>query len=99
VAAVLLAALTATGVVSTVRRMPPETVLEQLTTTAYGRTLLAKVVLVAVVAALALWARIRLARAADPLTACAPARAEVVVPAVVVAVSGLLTAVPVPIRW
>jgi putative copper export protein len=79
--------------------MPPETVLEQLTTTAYGRTLLAKVVLVAVVAALALWARIRLARAADPLTACAPARSEVVVLAVVVAVSGLLTAVPVPIRW
>ncbi|MEV5318998.1 CopD family protein [Streptomyces sp. NPDC052687] len=99
VAAVLLAALTATGLVSTVRRMPPETVLEQLTTTAYGRTLLAKVLLVAVVAALALWARVRLARAADPLTAWAPARAEVAVLAVVVAVSGLLTAVPVPIRW
>lgn len=99
VAAVLLAALTATGLVSTVRRMPPETVLEQLTTTAYGRVLLAKVLLVAVVAALALWARIRLALAADPLTACAPARGEVAALAVVVAVSGLLTAVPVPIRW
>jgi putative copper export protein len=99
VAAVLLAALTATGLVSTLRRMPPGTVLEQLTTTAYGRALLAKVLLVAVVAALALWARLRLSRAADPLTACAPARAEVAVLALVVAVSGLLTALPVPIRW
>ncbi|MEV5314579.1 CopD family protein [Streptomyces sp. NPDC052610] len=99
VAAVLLGALTATGVWSTLRRMPPETVPEQLTTTAYGRALLAKVLLVAAVGALALWARIRLSRAADPLAACSPARAEVVVLAVVVAVSGLLTALPVPIRW
>ncbi|MGA5501277.1 CopD family protein [Streptomyces umbrinus] len=99
VAAVLLAAITATGVWSTLRRMPPGTVLEQLTTTAYGRTLLAKVLLVAAVAALALWARHRLHRAADPLTAYSPARAEVVVLGVVVAVSAVLTAVPVPIRW
>lgn len=99
VAAVLLAALTATGVASTLRRMPPETVLEQLTATAWGRTLLAKVLLVVAVAALALWARLRLSRAADPLTAASPARAEVAVLAVVVAVSGLLTALPVPIRW
>ncbi len=99
VAAVLLAAITATGVGSTLRRMPPGTVLDQLTTTAYGRTLLAKVLLVAAVAALALWARHRLHRAADPLTAYSPARAEVVVLGVVVAVSAVLTAVPVPIRW
>lgn len=99
VAAVLLAAITATGVWSTLRRMPPGTVLEQLTTTAYGRTLLAKVLLVAAVAALALWARHRLHRTADPLTAYSPARAEVVVLGVVVAVSAVLTAVPVPIRW
>ncbi len=99
VAAVLLAAITATGVCSSLRRMPPGTVLEQLTGTAYGRVLLAKVILVAAVAALALWARIRLGRAADPLTACSPARAEVAVLGVVVAVSGLLTALPVPIRW
>ncbi|GCB50518.1 hypothetical protein SNL152K_7862 [Streptomyces sp. NL15-2K] len=99
VAAVLLAAITATGVGSSLRRMPSGTILEQLTTTAYGRTLLAKVLLVAAVAVLALWARIRLARAADPLTACSPARAEVVALGVVVAVSGLLTALPVPIRW
>ncbi|MFJ9657879.1 CopD family protein [Streptomyces griseoflavus] len=98
-AAVLLAALTATGVGSSLRRMPPETVLEQLTDTAYGRVLLAKVVLMAGVAALALWARIRLARAADPLSASSPARAEVYALALVVAVSGLLTALPVPIRW
>lgn len=99
VAAVLLAALTATGVCSALRRMPAATVLDQLTTTAYGRTLLAKVVLVAVVAVLALWARIRLSRAADPLTACVPARAEVAVLGVVAVVSGLLTALPLPIRW
>ncbi|MFE0805071.1 CopD family protein [Streptomyces sp. NPDC058812] len=99
VAAVLLAAITATGVCSSLRRMPPGTIADQLTETAYGRVLLAKVILVAAVAALALWARIRLGRAADPLTACSPARAEVVALGVVVAVSGLLTALPVPIRW
>ncbi|MFG2261362.1 CopD family protein [Streptomyces sp. NPDC048720] len=99
VAAVLLAALTATGVCSSLRRMPTATVVDQLTTTAYGRTLLAKVVLVAVVAGFALWARIRLSRAADPLTAYAPARAEVAALGAVVAVSGLLTALPLPIRW
>ncbi|MFI8858747.1 CopD family protein [Streptomyces prasinus] len=99
VAAVLLVALTATGACSSLRRMPPESILEQLTDTAYGRVLLAKVILMAGVAALALWARIRLARAADPLSAGGPARAEVYVLALVVAVSGLLTALPVPIRW
>ncbi|MDK1346139.1 CopD family protein [Streptomyces sp. 378] len=99
VAVVLLAVITATGVCSSLRRMPPETILEQLTGTAYGRALLAKVVLVAAVAALALWARRRLRRAADPWTACAPARAEVVALGLVVAASGLLTVLPVPIRW
>ncbi|MFG3215053.1 CopD family protein [Streptomyces tendae] len=99
VAAVLLAVLTATGVGSSLRRMPAGTILDQLTDTAYGRVLLAKVLLVAAVAVLALWARIRLGRAADPLTACSPARAEVAALGVVVAVSGLLTALPVPIRW
>ncbi|MEU6357408.1 CopD family protein [Streptomyces sp. NPDC047072] len=99
VAAVLLAAITATGVWSSLRRMPAGTVLEQLTDTAYGRTLLAKVLLVTVVAGLALWARLRLRRATDPLTACVPARAEVVALGMVVVVSGVLTALPVPIRW
>ncbi|MFD0314135.1 CopD family protein [Streptomyces flavalbus] len=99
VAVGLLAAITATGVWSSLRRMPPETVVEQLTSTAYGRVLLAKVLLVAAVAALALCARRRLRRAADPLTACSPARAEVLALGAVVAASGLLTAVPVPVRW
>ncbi|MFJ3796297.1 CopD family protein [Streptomyces sp. NPDC090088] len=99
VAAVLLAAITATGVWSALRRMPAGTVLDQLTTTAYGRTLVAKVILVAAVAVLALWARYRLRRAADPLTAYVPARAEVVALGAVVAVSGVLTALPLPIRW
>ncbi|MEU3757868.1 CopD family protein [Streptomyces albogriseolus] len=99
VALVLLAAITATGVCSSLRRMPSGTILTQLTDTAYGRVLLAKVILMAGVSALALWARVRLARAADPLTARSPARAEVCLLALVVAVSGLLTALPVPIRW
>ncbi|MFI6487767.1 CopD family protein [Streptomyces sp. NPDC050564] len=99
VAAVLFAAITATGTWSALRRMPPGTVLDQLTSTAYGRTLLAKVLVVAAVAVLAAWARLRLRRAADPLSACSPARAEVVALGVVVAVSGALTALPLPIRW
>ncbi|MER5534268.1 CopD family protein [Streptomyces mirabilis] len=99
VAAVLFAALAATGVWSALRRMPPGTVLDQLTATSYGRALLAKLVLVAAVAVLALLARLRLRRAADRLSACVPARAEVVALGLVVAVSGLLTALPLPIRW
>ncbi|MFF4830916.1 CopD family protein [Streptomyces sp. NPDC001315] len=99
VATVLLAAITASGIWSSLRRMPADTILDQLTTTAYGRTLLAKVLLVAAVALLALSARTRLRRAADPLTACSPARVEVVALGVVVAVSGVLTALPLPIRW
>jgi putative copper export protein len=96
-AAVLLAAVTATGVCSSLRRMPSATVLDHWTTTAYGRVLLAKVLLVGVVTLLALCARTRLLRASDPLTACSPARVEVVLLGVVVAVSGLLTAVPLPV--
>lgn len=100
VAAVLFAAITASGIVSTLRRMPPDTVVDQLTETAYGRTLVAKVLLVGAVAVLALLARRRLKRSPrGGLTTYAPARAEVMVLGAVVAVSALLTAVPVPIRW
>jgi putative copper export protein len=99
VAAVLLATITATGLWSSLRRMPLDTIVGQLTTTAYGRTLLAKVLLVTTVVLLALSARIRLRRAADPLTACSPARVEIIGLGVVVVVSGLLTALPLPIRW
>ncbi|MFF8595699.1 CopD family protein [Streptomyces sp. NPDC015220] len=98
-AAVAFAGITATGVCSALRRMPAGTVPHQLTATAYGRALLAKAVLVAGVALLALWARFRLSRAPDPLSARVPARAEVAVLGLVVAVSGLLTALPLPIRW
>ncbi|MFF1689903.1 MULTISPECIES: CopD family protein [unclassified Streptomyces] len=98
VAAVLLAAITATGVCSTLRRMPVGTVLDQLVTTAYGRTLLAKVLLVAVVSVFALAARRRL-RHGGLEAAYAPARAEVAVLGVMVAVSAVLTALPLPIRW
>ncbi|MFD7201538.1 CopD family protein [Streptomyces sp. NPDC059893] len=98
VAAVLLAAITATGVCSTLRRMPVNTVLDQLVTTAYGRTLLAKVILVAVVSVFALAARGRL-RHRGLGAAYVPARAEVAALGVVVAVSAVLTALPLPIRW
>ncbi|MFB6594104.1 CopD family protein [Streptomyces diastaticus] len=98
-AAWLFAAVTVTGTVSTLRRMPPDTVLEQLATTGYGRTLLAKLLLLAVVAALALRARRRAVAAGDPGAVFAPGRAEVASLGLVVAVSALLTALPVPIRW
>ncbi|CAM5558406.1 Copper resistance protein D domain-containing protein OS=Streptomyces alboniger OX=132473 GN=CP975_07645 PE=4 SV=1 [Streptomyces alboniger] len=99
VAAVLFAAITVTGTCSTLRRMPPGTVVDQLTQTAYGRALLAKVLLVAVVAVLAVLARRRLGRSAGRASAYAPARGEVIALGLVVALSALLTAVPVPIRW
>lgn len=99
VAAVLFAAITVTGTFSTLRRMPPDTVLDQLTETAYGRTLLAKVLLVVVVAVLALLARHRLRHTRDRVSAYVPARGEVIALGVVVVLSALLTAVPVPIHW
>ncbi|KQX81776.1 MULTISPECIES: CopD family protein [unclassified Streptomyces] len=98
VAAVLFAGVTTTGLCSSLRRMPSEAVLDQLTTTAYGRVLLAKVLVVGAVALLALWARTRLRQAPDPLAACSPARVEIVALGVVVAVSGLLTALPLPVK-
>ncbi|WP_328482717.1 CopD family protein [Streptomyces sp. NBC_00377] len=98
VAAVLFAGVTVTGLCSSLRRLPSDAVLDQLTTTAYGRVLLAKVLVVVAVALLALWARTRLRRAPDPLAACSPARVEIVALGVVVAVSGLLTALPLPGR-
>ncbi|MGV9883106.1 CopD family protein [Streptomyces sp. NPDC003006] len=99
VAAVLFAAITVTGICSTLRRMPPSTVVDQLTETAYGRTLLAKALLVAVVAVLALLARHRLRGTGARLQTYVPARGEVIALGVVVVLSALLTAVPVPIRW
>ncbi|WP_314222494.1 CopD family protein [Streptomyces zaehneri] len=98
VAAVLFAGVTTTGLCSSLRRMPSEAVLDQLTTTAYGRVLVAKVLVVGAVALLALWARTRLRQAPDPLAACSPARVEIVALGVVVAVSGLLTALPLPVK-
>ncbi|GGS25624.1 membrane protein [Streptomyces humidus] len=98
VAAVLVAAVAATGLFSSLRRMPSGAVLGLLTTTAYGRVLLAKMLVVGAAALLALWARTRLRRSPDPLTACTPARVEIVALGAAVAVSGLLTALPLPVR-
>ncbi|WP_030599728.1 CopD family protein [Streptomyces rimosus] len=92
-AALLFAAITATGVCSTLRRLP----LAEAFTSGYGRVLLAKLVLVLVVSGLALAARGRLRReAAVPGAATRPARAELVALAAVVLVSAVLTAVPLP---
>ncbi|MFD7662047.1 CopD family protein [Streptomyces sp. NPDC059788] len=92
-AALLFAAITVTGVCSTLRRLP----LAETFTSGYGRVLLAKLVLVLIVSGLALAARGRLRReAAVPGAATRPARAEVVALAAVVLVSAVLTAVPLP---
>ncbi|MHC0431356.1 CopD family protein [Streptomyces sp. O3] len=95
VAAVLFAAITVTGICSTLRRLPLDSVFD----TAYGRTLVAKLLLVAVIAVLALLARRRLRHATDPCSAAAPARVEVTLLGLAVVVSALLTAVPTPIWW
>ncbi|WP_242440948.1 CopD family protein [Streptomyces sp. CB02923] len=92
-AALLFAAITVTGVCSTLRRLP----LAEAFSTGYGRVLLAKLVLVLVVSGLALAARGRMRREAVlPGAATGPARAEVVALGAVVLVSAVLTAVPLP---
>ncbi|WP_372347972.1 hypothetical protein [Streptomyces sp. KL116D] len=83
------------GVCSTLRRMPPGTVLDQLTTTACGRTLLAKVPR----------GGRRSARPRRQVPAARPGTVRPHAPRarrswsrVVVAVSAVLTALPLPIR-
>ncbi|GAA2506467.1 CopD family protein [Streptomyces gobitricini] len=87
----LYVALAVTGTCSTLRRLPADVVF----TTAYGRVLVAKLALLAVVSALAVTARRRLRRGGD---AAAPARGELAVLAGVVVVSAVLTVVPDP-HW
>ncbi|WP_415954109.1 CopD family protein [Streptomyces sp. KLOTTS4A1] len=94
VAALLFAAITASGICSTLRKLP----LESVFSSAYGRVLVAKLLLVVVIAGLAVMARIRLGRKGAG-AAAVPAKAEVVVLGLAVAVSALLTAVPAPIWW
>ncbi|WP_018550130.1 CopD family protein [Streptomyces sp. ATexAB-D23] len=93
-AAWLYAALAVTGTCSALRRLPADVVL----TSAYGRTLLAKLALMAVVSVLALSARRRLRSGADPAGAHRAARREVVALVAVVLVSAVLTVVPDP-HW
>ncbi|MEU3065679.1 CopD family protein [Streptomyces sp. NPDC006906] len=90
----LYAALAATGTASALRRLP----LDVVPTSAYGRTLLLKLALMAVVSVLAVAARRRMLRDTDPSAACRPARREQVVLGLVVVVSAVLTVVPDP-HW
>nr|WTA00636.1 CopD family protein [Streptomyces sp. NBC_00857] len=87
----LFAALAATGTISALRRLPVDVVF----TTAYGRVLIAKLILIALVSGLALTARRRLRGGGDAVT---PARGELAVLAVVVLLSAVLTVVPDP-HW
>ncbi|WP_434600275.1 CopD family protein [Streptomyces sp. A5-4] len=89
----MFTALTVTGTASTLRRLP----LDQILSSAYGRTLLAKLLLVAVAGLLALPARRRLHRARRGPSAFRAARVELVALGAVVLVSALLTAVPLPV--
>lgn len=90
----LLLVLAATGTLSTLRRLPADVVV----TSAYGRVLIAKLVLVAVASALALVARRRLLRGRDAHRAARAARVELAVLAAVVLLSAVLTVVPDP-HW
>lgn len=91
IAGPLFAALAATGTLSALRRLPADVVF----TTAYGRVLIAKLILIGLVSGLALAARRGLRRGGDAVT---PARAELAVLAVVVLLSAVLTVVPDP-HW
>ncbi|MER6998862.1 CopD family protein [Streptomyces sp. NPDC000410] len=86
------AAVALTGTVTSLRRLPADVVF----TTAYGRVLIAKLVLVAVVSVLALTARHRLIRGRDDSQV--PARVEVALLALALLVSAVLTVVPDP-HW
>ncbi|MDX3376124.1 CopD family protein [Streptomyces sp. ME02-6991-2A] len=90
----LYVALAATGTASTLRRLP----LDVVFTSAYGRTLLVKLALMAVVSALAVAARRRMLRDTDPAVAHRLARREQAVLGAVVVVSAILTVVPDP-HW
>ncbi|MDQ0987177.1 CopD family protein [Streptomyces sp. V2I9] len=90
----LYVALAATGTASTLRRLP----LDVVFTSAYGRTLLVKLTLMAVVSVLAVAARRRMLQDTDPSTAHRLARREQGVLGLVVVVSAILTVVPDP-HW
>jgi copper transport protein len=87
----LFATVVATGIIAALLVVP----LPAIVTTAYGRTILAKLAVVAVAASLALIARLRMRRgpAGRPER---PARAETGTLAAVLAATALLTAVPPP---
>jgi copper transport protein len=90
-ALLLLGLVAATGTIAALLLVPS---FGALTGTAYGRTLIAKATLVAVVAALALVARRRLF--ATPASAPRPARAEATTLVAVLAASAILVSLPTP---
>lgn len=91
----LFAAICVTGTASTLRRLP----LDALFSSAYGRTLLAKLAVVVLVALCALFARRVLMRDRSRLTyaqVLRPTAAELVALGAVLVLSALLTVAPVP---
>ncbi|WP_344527887.1 CopD family protein [Streptomyces albiaxialis] len=92
----LFAAICVTGTFSTLRRLP----LDQAFSSAYGRTLIAKLVLVAAVAVCALFARHVLVKSRDKGTTYGavlrPTAAELAALGAVLVLSALLTVAPVP---
>ncbi|MDJ1138299.1 CopD family protein [Streptomyces iconiensis] len=92
----LFAAICVTGTFSTLRRLPLDAVLSS----AYGRTLIAKLVLVAAVGVCALFARHVLVKSRDRGTTYGavlrPTAAELAALGAVVVLSALLTVAPVP---
>nr|WP_241265760.1 CopD family protein [Streptomyces boncukensis] len=90
----LFAAICVTGTFSTLRRLP----LDQALSSAYGRTLIAKLVLVGAVAVCALLARRVLVRSRSATygEVLRPTAAELAVLGAVLVLSALLTVAPVP---
>jgi copper transport protein len=88
----------ATGSVAGLLLVPPDLVLATLSNTSYGRWLVAKLALVSLIAGLALVARHHLNRQPDRPQPSVAARYEVLALVVVLAMSGVLTALAPPAR-
>jgi copper transport protein len=94
----LFLTVVATGSVAGLLLVPPDRVLATLSNTSYGQWLVAKLALVSLIAGLALVARHHLNRQPDRPQPSVAARYEVLALIVVLAISGLLTALAPPVR-